>query len=136
MTPFEAIAEPNRRRILELIGTGEMSAGDLVTETGFSQPGVSKHLRHLREAGVVRVRADGQKVLLAIRSMGGESEAAWRALLDDLVKRGLQTPDLVIADGATGLEKALAALWPRRAGPTLHGAQAPQSPRPCARAAA
>jgi hypothetical protein len=58
------------------------------------------------------VRADGQKVLLAIRSMGEESEAAWRALLDDLVKRGLRTPDLVIADGAPGLEKALAALWP------------------------
>jgi hypothetical protein len=58
------------------------------------------------------VRADGQKVLLAIRSMGGESEAACRALLDDLVKRGLRTPGLVIADGAPGLEKALAALWP------------------------
>jgi putative transposase len=58
------------------------------------------------------VRANGQKVLLAIRSMGGESEAAWRALLDDLVKRGLRTPELVIADGAPGLEKALAALWP------------------------
>jgi transposase-like protein len=58
------------------------------------------------------VRADGQKVLLAIRSMGGESEAAWRALLDDLVRRGLPTPELVIADGAPGLENALAALWP------------------------
>jgi putative transposase len=58
------------------------------------------------------VRADGQKALLAIRSMGGESEAAWRALLDDLVKRGLRTPELVIADGAPGLENALAALWP------------------------
>ena len=58
------------------------------------------------------VRADGQKVLLAIRSMGGESEAAWRALLDDLVARGLRTPDLLIVDGAPGLEKALAALWP------------------------
>ncbi len=58
------------------------------------------------------MRADGQKALLAIRSMGGESEAAWRALLDDLVKRGLMTPELVIADGAPGLEKALAALWP------------------------
>jgi transposase-like protein len=57
------------------------------------------------------VRADGQKVLLAVKNMGGESEAAWRALLDDLVKRGLQTPDLVIVDGAPGLEKALAALW-------------------------
>jgi putative transposase len=58
------------------------------------------------------VRQDGQKVLLAVKSMGGESEAAWRILLDDLVKRGLRTPELVIADGAPGLEKALAALWP------------------------
>ena len=58
------------------------------------------------------VRADGHKVLLAIRGMGGESEAAWRAQLDDLVKRGLRTPELIIADGAPGLEKALAALWP------------------------
>lgn len=57
------------------------------------------------------VRADGQKVLLAVKNMGGESEAAWRALLDDLVKRGLATPELVIVDGAPGLEKALAALW-------------------------
>ena len=58
------------------------------------------------------VRRDGQKVLLALRSMGGESEAAWRALLDDLVGRGLATPELSIVDGAPGLEKALAALWP------------------------
>jgi putative transposase len=57
------------------------------------------------------VRADGQKILLAVKNMGGESEAAWRALLDDLVKRGLKTPELVIVDGAPGLEKALAALW-------------------------
>ena len=54
------------------------------------------------------VRANGQKVLLAIKNMGGESEAAWRALLDDLVKRGLKTPELVIVDGAPGLDKALA----------------------------
>ena len=57
------------------------------------------------------VRRDGQKVLLALRNMGGESEAAWRALLDDLVARGLKTPELAIVDGAPGLEKALAALW-------------------------
>jgi putative transposase len=57
------------------------------------------------------VRQDGQKVLLAVKNMGGESEASWRAVLDDLVKRGLQTPELVIVDGAPGLEKALAALW-------------------------
>jgi transposase-like protein len=58
------------------------------------------------------VRRDGQKVLLALKNMGGESEAAWRALLDDLVGRGLARPELLIIDGAPGLEKALAALWP------------------------
>lgn len=58
------------------------------------------------------VRRDGQKVLLAVKNMGGESEAAWRTLLDDLIKRGLRTPELVIVDGAPGLENALTALWP------------------------
>src|SRR5512135_1047506 len=58
------------------------------------------------------VREDGQKVVLALRAMGGESQAAWRALLDDLVKRGVGTPELVIVDGSAGLEAALAALWP------------------------
>lgn len=58
------------------------------------------------------VRRDGQKVLLALRNMGGESEAAWRALLDDMIARGLARPELLIIDGAPGLEKALAALWP------------------------
>ena len=58
------------------------------------------------------VRADGQKVLLAIKNMGGESEAAWRALLDNLVSRGLKTPELLLVDGGAGLDKALAALWP------------------------
>ncbi len=49
-----------------------------------------------------------RKVLLAIKDMGRESEAAWRALLDDLILRGLKTPELVIVDGAPGLENALA----------------------------
>jgi putative transposase len=61
---------------------------------------------------VLGVRRDGQKVLLAVRDMGGEGEAAWRAVLDDLVARGLRTPEFLVADGAAGLEKALAALWP------------------------
>src|SRR6186997_2406538 len=61
---------------------------------------------------VLGVRRDGQKVLLAVRNMGGESEAAWRGVLDDLVGRGLRTPEFLIIDGAAGLEKALGALWP------------------------
>ena len=61
---------------------------------------------------VLGTRRDGQKMLLAVRNMGGESEAAWRAVLDDLVARGLRTPEFLIIDGAAGLERALAALWP------------------------
>jgi len=61
---------------------------------------------------VLGVRRDGQKVLLAVKNMGGESEAAWRVLLDDLVARGLKTPEFLIVDGAAGLDKTLAALWP------------------------
>src|SRR5215210_4298263 len=61
---------------------------------------------------VLGIRRDGQKMLLAVRNMGGESEAAWRAVLDDLVARGLRTPEFLVIDGAAGIEKALAALWP------------------------
>ena len=61
---------------------------------------------------VLGVRRDGQKVLLAVRNMGGESEAAWRGVLDDLIARGLHTPQFLIIDGAAGLERALTALWP------------------------
>ena len=61
---------------------------------------------------VLGIRRDGQKILLAVRNMGSESEAAWRGVLDDLVARGLRSPEFLIIDGAAGLEKALAALWP------------------------
>src|SRR4051812_37777783 len=61
---------------------------------------------------VLGVRRDGQKVLLAVKDMGGEGEAAWRAVLDGPIARGLRTPGFLIVDGAAGLERALAALWP------------------------
>ena len=61
---------------------------------------------------VLGVRRDGQKVLLAVKNMGGESEAAWRDILDGLIARGLRTPEFLITDGGAGLERALAALWP------------------------
>src|SRR4030081_2039597 len=60
---------------------------------------------------VLGVRADGQKVLLAIKSMGGESAEAWRSVLDDLTRRGLQRPEFLIVDGAAGLDSAIAAVW-------------------------
>jgi putative transposase len=60
---------------------------------------------------VVGVRADGQKVLLAVKSMGSESAEAWRTVLDDLIARELRRPEFLIVDGAAGLDKAIAAVW-------------------------
>jgi putative transposase len=60
---------------------------------------------------VLGVREDGQKVLLAVKNMGGETSEAWRVVLDDLVKRGLRRPEFLIVDGGSGLEQALAGLW-------------------------
>lgn len=66
MDVFEALAEPNRRKILGLLSQSELPAGDLVSVIGLSQPGISKHLKCLREAGLVSVRADGQRRLYRI----------------------------------------------------------------------
>ena len=63
---FEIVAEPTRRRILDLLLTGERPVGDLVTDLGMSQPGVSRHLRVLRDAGLVASRTDAQRRLYSI----------------------------------------------------------------------
>ena len=60
---FEVLAEPTRRRILDLLRDGERSVGELVDRLTLSQPGVSKHLRVLRDAGLVSVRVDGNRRL-------------------------------------------------------------------------
>ncbi len=64
---IEVLAEPRRRRILDALRQGESSVGALVDELGGSQPLVSKHLRVLREAGLVEVRVDGQRRLYRVR---------------------------------------------------------------------
>ena len=61
MTTFEVLAEPSRRRILDLLRERERPVGELVERIGLSQPGVSKHLRVLREAGLVRSRTEAQR---------------------------------------------------------------------------
>jgi DNA-binding transcriptional ArsR family regulator len=58
---FEVLAEPMRRRILDLLRERPRLVGELTAELGLSQPGTSKHLRVLREAGLVKVRADAQR---------------------------------------------------------------------------
>jgi DNA-binding transcriptional ArsR family regulator len=58
---FDVLTDPSRRRILDLLRDREHLVGELVEDLGLSQPGVSKHLRVLREAGLVRVRVDAQR---------------------------------------------------------------------------
>jgi DNA-binding transcriptional ArsR family regulator len=60
---FNAVAEPRRRQILDALAGGERPVGELVEELGLAQPQVSKHLRVLREVGVVEVRGDGRRRL-------------------------------------------------------------------------
>ena len=67
MSAYAALAEPHRRQILDLLVDGERPAGDLVEHLELSQPGVSKHLKVLREAGLVVVRAEGKRRLYALR---------------------------------------------------------------------
>lgn len=68
MSAYAALAEPHRREILDLLRDGERPAGDLVRRLQLSQPGVSKHLRVLREAGLVDVRAEGRRRLYSLRA--------------------------------------------------------------------
>jgi DNA-binding transcriptional ArsR family regulator len=58
---FNAVAEPRRRQILDVLADGERSVNDLVVQLGLAQPQVSKHLRVLREVGAVAVREDGRR---------------------------------------------------------------------------
>jgi DNA-binding transcriptional ArsR family regulator len=71
MDVFEAVAEPSRRALLDALSGGERSAGELVaTLPGLTQPTVSRHLRVLREVGLVEVRADAQRRIYALRADG------------------------------------------------------------------
>jgi len=65
---FEMVAEPTRRRILDLLLAGELGVGELVAELSISQPAVSRHLRLLREAGLVSSRTDAQRRLYSINA--------------------------------------------------------------------
>src|SRR2546427_12739174 len=90
--PFEVLAEPNRRRILDLLRAAERPVGELVDELAVSQPAVSKHLRVLRDAGLVEVRSDAQRRIYRVRweplrdidEWLEPHRRLWLARLDDL----------------------------------------------------
>ncbi len=89
---FNAVAEPGRRRILDVLAGGERPVNDLVSRLRMAQPQVSKHLRVLREVGLVRVREDGRQRLYRLNSRPlrpihnwlQKYEQAWNAQLDAL----------------------------------------------------
>ena len=78
-TVFEVLSEPRRRTILDLVRDGERSVGELVDALSMSQPAVSKHLRVLREAGLVEARVDEQRRLYRLRPGPLRELDAWLA---------------------------------------------------------
>jgi DNA-binding transcriptional ArsR family regulator len=77
MTIFEVLAEPRRREILDLLCEGERTVGEIVERIRISQLGVSKHLRVLRDAGLVDSRTDAQRRVYAVRAEPLAEVAAW-----------------------------------------------------------
>jgi DNA-binding transcriptional ArsR family regulator len=77
MSAYAALAEPSRRQILDLLRDGERSVNDLVARLDLSQPGVSKHLKVLREAGLVDVRPDGKRRWYGLRAEPLAEVADW-----------------------------------------------------------
>lgn len=99
MNALAALAEPTRRRIVELLAGGDRSAGELAAEFATSRPGVSRHLRVLRQHGLVRVREDGRRRLYSLEpaplaeldSWLEQYRAFWQNRLDALeteIQRG------------------------------------------------
>lgn len=98
---FDVVAEPHRRRILDLLTEAEQPVGELVAQLELSQPAVSKHLRVLREAGLVEVRGDAQRRLYSVRPEPLQAidewltpyRRMWAASLDDLARHLERTGD-------------------------------------------
>jgi DNA-binding transcriptional ArsR family regulator len=96
---FEALADPTRRRLLELLAAGERSAGELAGEFAISRPGVARHLRVLREAGLVRAREDGQRRLYSADPAPLAEVEAWLARWRGFWDRRLDALDEEIGRG-------------------------------------
>lgn len=87
---FETLADPSRRRIVEVLRAGELPVGDVVDRLAIHQSGVSRHLRILADAGFVRMRPDGARRLYALRpepfreldAWVGRFRTAWEGRLD------------------------------------------------------
>jgi DNA-binding transcriptional ArsR family regulator len=79
MDRFEALGDPTRRRIVELLASGEQSAGDVAREFAISRPAVSRHLRVLREAGIATARSEAQRRVYRLEPQPLAEMEAWLA---------------------------------------------------------
>jgi DNA-binding transcriptional ArsR family regulator len=86
---FEILAEPARRTLLDLMRDGPKAVGDLAESSGLSQPNVSRHLRIMREAGLVQSRAEGRRRLYGLQGEGFAEMARWLAPYVVMWQRGL-----------------------------------------------
>jgi len=114
---FEALGEPARRLILEVLIAGEQPAGELVaalqSRMPISQPAVSQHLKVLREARLVSVRAAGTRRLYALDPAGLDAALAWLARLADPIGPFAQPLDALATEVARGNRARRAAAAPR-----------------------
>jgi DNA-binding transcriptional ArsR family regulator len=77
MHAFNALADPTRRQIVEMLAAGERAAGDIVRQFDVSAPAISQHLKVLKEARLVRVRAEAQRRIYALDTAGIDEIDAW-----------------------------------------------------------
>jgi DNA-binding transcriptional ArsR family regulator len=95
---FNAVAEPRRRQILDLLAGGERSVNELVELLGVAQPQVSKHLRVLREVGVVEVREDGRQRLYRLKAEALQPIHDWVKNYERLWSDRFDLMDVVLED--------------------------------------
>jgi DNA-binding transcriptional ArsR family regulator len=95
---FNAVAEPRRRQILDLLAGGERSVTDLVAQLGVAQPQVSKHLRVLREVGAVAVREDGRRRLYRLNGLALKPIHDWVKAYEQLWSGRFAVLDAVLEE--------------------------------------
>src|SRR5579863_952112 len=105
---LQALAEPNRFQIVELLRDGPRPVGDMVERLGLRQPQVSKHLRVLSEAGLVDVRVDAQRRIYALRPAPLQELEVWLERYRRIWERNYQRLDALLVELKSGEQPGLA----------------------------
>lgn len=113
MQVLQALADPTRRRIVEMLAARELSAGDIAGEFDVSAPAISQHLKVLKDAKLVRVRAEAQRRIYALDPAGFDEMDAWLTRIRrfwrgrlDLLERALRDDDRKILKSKSGRKRS------------------------------